>query len=220
MLEKSEKIIYIQLHSSVLKKSFDETIPIFNQKLNDVQYSFYDSIKSNSNYPKYFICDYDSITKILENHDSNEIKKVYLLSNQPYEKNINIEIINQEFPFNVIKFLEYVRQDLLQNMKKENQIITLNKFSYDESSRNLFNDSISLRFTEKENEIFNFLLSSEGCVNKKSLLQNIWKYNEAIDTHTLETHIYSLRKKLEDKLAVINILEHKDDGYFLNKDLL
>ena len=57
-------------------------------------------------------------------------------------------------------------------------------------------------------------------MSKKILLKNVWEYNESIDTHTLETHIYSLRKKLEQKLKVKNILEHKRSGYFLNRDLL
>ena len=64
------------------------------------------------------------------------------------------------------------------------------------------------------------MLESKTSVSKKILLENIWKYNEGIDTHTLETHIYSLRKKLEKKLDIKNILEHKENGYFLNKDLL
>ena len=84
----------------------------------------------------------------------------------------------------------------------------------------IFNAKISLFLTEKENEIFYFLLESESSVSKKVLLKNIWKYNEGIDTHTLETHIYSLRKKLEKKLEIKNILEHKESGYFLNKDSL
>jgi DNA-binding response OmpR family regulator len=91
---------------------------------------------------------------------------------------------------------------------------------YDESARKIFNEKTSLILTEKENEIFNFLLESEISISKKVLLRNIWKYNEGIDTHTLETHIYSLRKKLEKKLNVKNILEHKENGYFLNKNLL
>ena len=107
-----------------------------------------------------------------------------------------------------------------QNFNKQNKIVSLNTFSYDESARKIFNEKISLILTEKENEIFYFLLKSENSVSKNVLLKNIWKYNDGIDTHTLETHIYSLRKKLEKKLEVKNILEHKEKGYFLNNDLL
>ena len=92
--------------------------------------------------------------------------------------------------------------------------------NYDKSSRQIFSDTISLILTEKENEIFNFLLKSDTSVSKNSLLKKIWKYGDGIDTHTLETHIYSLRKKLERELKVKNILEHKENGYYLNNELL
>ena len=98
--------------------------------------------------------------------------------------------------------------------------MSLNKLSYDASARKIFNEKISLILTEKENEIFCYLLESGTSVSKNVLLKNIWKYNEGIDTHTLETHIYSLRKKLEKKLEIKNILEHREQGYFLNKALL
>ena len=98
--------------------------------------------------------------------------------------------------------------------------MSLNKLSYDVSARKIFNEKISLILTEKENEIFCYLLESGTSVSKNVLLKNIWKYNEGIDTHTLETHIYSLRKKLEKKLEIKNILEHREQGYFLNKALL
>ena len=98
--------------------------------------------------------------------------------------------------------------------------MSLNKLSYDVSARKIFNEKISLILTEKENEIFCYLLESDTSVSKNLLLKNIWKYNEGIDTHTLETHIYSLRKKLEKNLEIKNILEHNDKGYILNKTLL
>ena len=120
----------------------------------------------------------------------------------------------------ILDFIDYIIGDLRQNFNKQNKIMSFKTLSYDESSRRIFNDTISLILTEKENEIFYFLLVSESGVSKNVLLKNIWKYNESIDTHTLETHIYSLRKKLEKKLEIKDILEHKESGYSLNKDLL
>ena len=119
-----------------------------------------------------------------------------------------------------LDFIDYIISDLRQNFNKQNKIMSLNKLSYDVSARKIFNEKISLILTEKENEIFCYLLESGTSVSKNVLLKNIWKYNEGIDTHTLETHIYSLRKKLEKKLEIKNILEHREQGYFLNKALL
>ena len=57
-------------------------------------------------------------------------------------------------------------------------------------------------------------------LNCKKLLKDIWKYDDQIDTHTLETHIYSLRKKLETKLGLKNFVNHLEEGYQIDKSLL
>ena len=131
-----------------------------------------------------------------------------------------IEIVNYDVPLKFINFINYIVNDIRQNFNKQNKIISLKFFNYDEATRRIFSDVISLTLTEKENEIFSFLISSKKSVSKKILLKNIWQYDESIDTHTLETHIYSLRKKLEKELNTKNILEHKENGYFINKELL
>ena len=151
---------------------------------------------------------------------SKKIKKIFLISSQSRDIKTNIEIVHYDLPLKFLNFVDYIISDLRQNFNKQNKIMSFKTLSYDESSRRIFNDTISLILTEKENEIFYFLLVSESGVSKNVLLKNIWKYNESIDTHTLETHIYSLRKKLEKKLEIKDILEHKESGYFLNKDLL
>ena len=57
-------------------------------------------------------------------------------------------------------------------------------------------------------------------VSKKQLLKDIWQYSDQIDTHTLEAHIYSLRKKLETELGLENFLNHLEEGYQLDTSLL
>ena len=220
MQQKSEKIIYIKLKNITLKQIFDELILILNECVEDIKFVLIDSSNRLSETPLYFISDSESIKQLVEEENSKKIKKIFLMSRKPNEIKSTIEIINYELPFKFINFIDYIANDLRQNYNKQNKIILLKSLNYDKSSRRIFNDSISLILTEKENEIFNFLLSCQNSVSKKILLKNVWEYNESIDTHTLETHIYSLRKKLEQKLKVKNILEHKRSGYFLNRDLL
>ncbi|MDA7688294.1 winged helix-turn-helix domain-containing protein [Pelagibacteraceae bacterium] len=220
MSQKSEKIICIKLQNSVLKKIFNELVEALNAETEDIEFILFESLDLKSDLPHYFISDEESITQLIDTDISLGIKKIFLISNSLNNIKTNIEIVNYDMPIKLIYFVDYITSDLRQNLNKQNKIISLNSLSYDESSRRIFNDKISLIFTEKENEIFHFLLESESSVSKKVLLKNIWKYNEGIDTHTLETHIYSLRKKLEKKLEIKNILEHKESGYFLNKDLL
>ncbi len=220
MLQKSEKIICIELQNFVLKKIFRELILILNDEIDDIKFVIFNQSDKVINSAHYFISDQESITQLIDKDISKKITKIFLISNKPLDIQTNIEIIYYDLPLKFLNFIEYIINDLRQNFNKQSKIMSLNNLSYDKSARKIFNAKISLFLTEKENEIFYFLLESESSVSKKVLLKNIWKYNEGIDTHTLETHIYSLRKKLEKKLEIKNILEHKESGYFLNKDLL
>ena len=56
---------------------------------------------------------------------------------------------------------------------------------------------------------------------KKDLLEQVWSYSQDIDTHTLETHIYSLRKKIENQLDLQNLINFREKkGYYLNIEIL
>ena len=220
MSKKSEKNICIKLQNPVLKKVFNELIESLNSEIKDVDFMLFESLDLKSDLPHYFISDKESINQLINIDTSQKIKKIFLISRSGFNTKSNIEIVNNDIPIKLLHFVDYITSDLRQNLNKQSKIISLNSMSYDESSRRIFNDKISLILTEKENEIFYFLLESKSSISKKVLLKNIWKYNEDIDTHTLETHIYSLRKKLEKKLEIKNILEYKESGYILNKDLL
>ena len=220
MPQKCEKIICIKLQNPVLKKIFSELILILNDEINDIEFILFNPSDKAIDLQHYFITDQESINQLIDQDLSKKIKKIFLISSQSRDIKTNIEIVHYDLPLKFLNFVDYIISDLRQNFNKQNKIMSFKTLSYDESSRRIFNDTISLILTEKENEIFYFLLVSESGVSKNVLLKNIWKYNESIDTHTLETHIYSLRKKLEKKLKIKDILEHKESGYFLNKDLL
>ena len=74
-----------------------------------------------------------------------------------------------------------------------------------------------VRLTEKEAKIITILCEEEGRVMPKELLlKSVWGYNETISTHTLETHIYRLRKKIELGLGETELILKNNAGYFLN----
>jgi hypothetical protein len=74
-----------------------------------------------------------------------------------------------------------------------------------------------IRLTEKECDILVYLLNKGGqSVARDLLLKEIWQYAENVDTHTLETHIYRLRQKIEDNPAAPTILVTDDKGYALH----
>ena len=108
-------------------------------------------------------------------------------------------------------------------MKSQNERVQKFKmFTYDPRNRTLFNKNILIRFTEKESNIFEYmLLNCNEYITKKVLLEKVWSYSEHVDTHTLETHIYSLRKKIAKNLTLQGLINFEEKkGYILNKDLL
>ncbi len=72
-----------------------------------------------------------------------------------------------------------------------------------------------IRLTEKETNILKFLLEAAGTVPRQTLLHEVWGYNPAVTTHTLETHIYRLRRKIEENPGEAKILVTEEGGYRL-----
>ena len=136
------------------------------------------------------------------------------------ETGLEISIINLPFKFSDI--IKRISGIIFQTKSQKSKQLKFKKFIYDPIQRTLFNNVSSMVFTEKESQIFRCLLENfNSHVPKKNLLKNVWSYNEDIDTHTLETHIYSLRKKIEKKLLLkgLIIFEEKK-GYLLDKSVL
>ena len=135
---------------------------------------------------------------------------------------LNSKIVLLSIPLQFRDLYQRVSSILDQIDSQAARKLNFNSFTYDPSMRTLFNDNFHLRLTEKESQIFNSLLDNSNThISKKNLLKKVWSYNEDIDTHTLETHIYSLRKKIEKNLLLKDLIVFEDNkGYFLNKKLL
>ena len=208
------------------QKLFDalsEIIVQINQQTNKkFDIVFYD--QKTEVFNSTIIADKSAFKSLEKNNFNNYIKKIYLIDNSKdlkINKKIQCEIIKTNTPLHINDFFERVLNDIAQELSNIQRIINFNTFDYDFNARSLFNKKNSLRFTEKENEIFSCLLNYKNKpVSKKQLLKDIWQYDDQIDTHTLETHIYSLRKKLETKLGLANFLNHLDEGYQLDTSLL
>ena len=128
---------------------------------------------------------------------------------------INYEIINE--PINILSLQEKLKNLIDQKNSALSEIKKYKKFNYSSSLKTIYVGEISLYLTDKENEIFQILLDNKNIsLSKKQLLSKVWNYNEDIDTHTLETHIYTLRQKIEKKLNLYNIIQHADEGYRIN----
>tara|TARA_Y100000748_G_C15503368_1_gene490982 strand:+ start:7515 stop:8189 length:675 start_codon:yes stop_codon:yes gene_type:complete len=208
------------------KKLFDTLSEIISQINNkfDIKFELASYGSNNLSFQSTIIADSNALKLIEKNHSLKNIKKIYLINtNKDFGNNTNIkiEIVPIDLPFYANDFFERVINDVVQESNKNKSIINFKNYSYDFNSRLLYYENNKLRFTEKENEIFACLINyNNKSISKKKLLKDVWQYDDQIDTHTLETHIYSLRKKLESKLGLKNFLNHLDEGYQLDTSLL
>jgi len=152
-----------------------------------------------------------SLIFVIKSHDSN-LKKT----------KFNNEIILLDIPLRIQDMFQRVSASLDQIETQNSKKLKFRESTYDPGMRTLYNGNLNIRFTEKESQIFMCLLDNSNTqISKKSLLKKVWSYNEDIDTHTLETHIYSLRKKIEKNLKLKDLIIFLDNkGYFLNKKIL
>lgn len=121
-------------------------------------------------------------------------------------------------PINVDELLSTIRI-LLGDKLISNEIPIFIRGNCFMPKKNIFEtlEGKSIKLTEKETKIIHFLYESRGEVkSKKLILRAIWGYKETLSTHTLETHIYRLRKKLKTGLNEKDLILKSPQGYFLN----
>ena len=120
-------------------------------------------------------------------------------------------------PFRFAVLLARIRAQLRQHGASEDAVFTIGPFTFRPSSKLLLNaKGNKVRLTEKETAILRFLYrAGQKPVSRETLLQEVWGYNSGVTTHTLETHIYRLRQKVERDATTPTILVTETGGYKL-----
>ena len=95
--------------------------------------------------------------------------------------------------------------------------ININKYILDINSRILKKSDNELKLTEREIDTIIFLKNENKPVKVDVLQKKVWKYAEDLETHTVETHIYRLRKKIKDTFNDDTFIQSKKDGYIINE---
>lgn len=120
-------------------------------------------------------------------------------------------------PFKFPVLLARIRAQLRQHEQSEDAVFTVGPYTFKPAMKLLVTeDDRKIRLTEKETNILKFLYrSAEGVVPRDILLHEVWGYNAGVTTHTLETHIYRLRQKIEPDPSNARILVTESGGYRL-----
>ena len=143
------------------------------------------------------------------------LKNIFFFLENNSEQNFDLNYNIFKYPIDIYNLIEKINIQLIKQKYDFQSKIKLKNYSLDLNSRTITKNSINLKLTEREMDIILFLNDSEK-PQKINVLQNqVWRYLYKLETHTVETHIYRLRKKMNDNFKDDNFIVSSDAGYFI-----
>tara|TARA_Y100000590_G_scaffold100525_1_gene114264 strand:- start:275 stop:901 length:627 start_codon:yes stop_codon:yes gene_type:complete len=128
----------------------------------------------------------------------------------------NDDLVEQiSTPFKIINFKEKVISFLAKHEFKLSSLIRLNDYIIDKNERKIRKNNLELQLTERETDFLILFSKSHKPLSRDYFLKNVWKYSSESDTHTVETHIHRLRKKILDKFNDKNFIKNNNEGYYI-----
>ena len=182
-------------------KSYLKFNLLFSQKkLSDIDPKDFDGLISN----EYNIKDIPkdlNVFKILATNENKNKKDIF-----DYTLNLPISV----------KEINNVIESVAAKKKfSKNSSIQIKSYFLDKNEKKLSKDNKSITLTEKEIQLLELFLNKDEPISKNEVLSLVWHYSSDADTHTVETHIYRLRKKIKQKFNDENFILNNKNGYYL-----
>ena len=159
---------------------------------------------------------------ICHEHEHNNLKKIINIkdclkvlacSKKTITKENFDHIIN--LPTSIKEMNRIIEDIFAKKRFSKNSSIEVKSYILDKNEKKLLKKNNYVILTEKEIQIIELFLNSEKPISKKNILSFVWNYSSDADTHTVETHIYRLRKKIKDKFLDEDFILNDKDGYYL-----
>ena len=131
------------------------------------------------------------------------------------KQNIENQILIDQFPIHINKLIELINIKFLKKKYNQQSEIDLGIYKLNLNSRRIFNKKDSINLTEREANIVIFLYNSKKPVKISKLQTEVWGHNSKLETHTVETHIYRLRKKITNIFNDQNFIKSSKSGYII-----
>ena len=128
-------------------------------------------------------------------NDETSKTKNYLVISEKNNLNEKNQLFIEKLPIKITKLLEKINIEFIKQQFNNQSQITINKYLIDLNSREMSLKDMKLKLTEKEVNTVIYLSKVKKPVSIKELQENVWSYHSNLETHTVETHIYRLRKK-------------------------
>ncbi len=192
-----------------------------NQKLYIINLSnFYDIISELKEHIGYEISKFDNKEIFFDKYKNESVSSensILVVHEKEYNffvKNINEDqIIKFKPPVNIFTFIENLNVRFIQRKYQDQSSIKVKDFFLDINSRELKKGKSSLKLTERETDMILFLNNSKKPANVEILEKEIWHHSSELETHTVETHIYRLRKKIKAEFGNDDLIKSNKNGY-------
>tara|TARA_B100001564_G_scaffold140890_1_gene118237 strand:+ start:200 stop:754 length:555 start_codon:yes stop_codon:yes gene_type:complete len=182
----------------------NENLVIYDFKI------LYEILSEINNYINFKLISVDKISD-LNLIDQNN----YLLISNRKIKNVENQITLNNFPIDITKLIESINVKFLKKKYSQQSDIDIGEYKLNLNSRKIFNGTKSLNLTEREANIVIYLNNSKKPVKISKLQTEVWGHNSKLETHTVETHIYRLRKKINDIFEDNNFIKSSKSGYVI-----
>ena len=185
---------------------------IYNFK---VLYNIIFEIKNFFNFDLFYN---ESEKSIFEEQKKRGDKSFIIITHQKLKNNsINSKQIMtiENYPLNLLSLIEKINSNLLMQQYNFQSNINLGDYLLDLNSRIISLKNNKLKLTEREIQIILFLKKQKQPINIDILQKEVWGYSEESETHTVETHIYRLRKKIKKSFDDQSFIKSDKKGYFI-----
>ena len=130
-------------------------------------------------------------------------------------KDLKSIIVLKQFPIKIKKLIEIINTNFLKKQFQLQSCQVIGPYILDLNSKKISQNEVFLELTEKEIKLINFLRFSKDSISINELQKKVWGYVSSLETHTVETHVYRLRKKFLKTFNDKNIIKSYKRGYFI-----
>ena len=120
-----------------------------------------------------------------------------------------------KLPANINEINFIIKNSAIKKKFIKNSSIKIKSYTLDKNEKKLSKNNIFIILTEKEIQLLEIFLDNNSSISKNEILSKVWHYSSDADTHTVETHIYRLRKKIIDKFSDEQFILNNKNGYSL-----
>lgn len=180
-------------------------------------------INSLREHKEYFKLEFDKIDPLIKNKNDFKSNELFIINekllnsfqNGKFLEKFKNNILIVSFPIKIVdlkKKIDGLRSKL---EFQSNSFIKIGNYILDKNEKSLKLKDKKIFLTEKEIQLIETLTESDVPISKESIQKQVWFYSDDADTHTVETHIYRLRKKINEAFLDNNFIKNKKQGYMI-----